>query len=101
MELRDYQLECIQTMHSHFQDNDRQIIQMPTGAGKTITFLKYLSLYSKKSLILVPTRELLEQVNGLQCEVEITFANGNKMKVNPIKKQQQEVFTPDRVNPWS
>ena len=63
MELRDYQLECIQTMHSHFQDNDRQIVQMPTGAGKTITFLKYLSLYSKRSLILVPTRELLEQVD--------------------------------------
>jgi len=62
MKLRDYQTECIDTMHKHFKSSNRQLIQMPTGAGKTITFLKYISLYCKRSIIIVPTRELLEQV---------------------------------------
>ena len=62
MQLRDYQTECIETMKKHFETSNKQIIQMPTGAGKTVTFMKYLADNSKKSIIVVPTRELLEQV---------------------------------------
>lgn len=62
MELREYQTECIETIKTHFEEYDRQLIQLPTGSGKTFIFLKYLSMFSKRSLIIVPTKELCEQV---------------------------------------
>ena len=40
--MRDYQNECIQTIKEHFKTNDRQLIQLPTGSGKTWILCKYL-----------------------------------------------------------
>lgn len=59
---RDYQLDCINTIHTHFASHNKQLIQLPTGAGKTYILLEYLKRHSKRSLIIVPTLELLEQV---------------------------------------
>ncbi len=42
IEWRDYQLECIETIKHHFKTKDKQYIQLPTGAGKTFIFLRYL-----------------------------------------------------------
>jgi superfamily II DNA or RNA helicase len=33
--LRDYQVECIDVIENHFKNNERQLIQLPTGSGKT------------------------------------------------------------------
>lgn len=62
MKLRKYQSECIEKIHDHFKYHDRQLIQLPTGSGKTFIFLKYLKEHAKKSLIIVPTKELLYQI---------------------------------------
>lgn len=59
---RDYQLDCISAIETHFKHDNRQLIQMPTGAGKTFIFLEYLRRNSKKALIIVPTIDILEQV---------------------------------------
>lgn len=59
MELRYYQKECIDILKKNVK---KQLIQLPTGSGKTIIFLKYLSENSKKSLIIVPTLDLQQQV---------------------------------------
>ncbi len=58
IELRNYQTECIEEIKKH----DTQLIQLPTGSGKTIVFLKYLSENSEKALIVCPTIDLREQI---------------------------------------
>jgi superfamily II DNA or RNA helicase len=62
LKLRNYQEECVLKIKDHFNKNNRQLIQIPTGGGKTFIFLSYISQYVKSSLIVVPSRELLEQV---------------------------------------
>src|SRR5665213_2108298 len=59
MELRDYQEECIEVLKSEKME---QLIHLPTGSGKTIIFLKYLSQSSQEALIVVPTLDLQNQV---------------------------------------
>ena len=40
----------------------RQFVEMPTGSGKTITFLYFAKKYDLNTLIIVPTKELMRQV---------------------------------------
>lgn len=59
MELYDYQkkvIECCENDPSH-----SQLISMPTGTGKTITFLSLARKFNKKTLIIVHREELLKQ----------------------------------------
>jgi superfamily II DNA or RNA helicase len=62
VKLRSYQTEVIQTIKDTFKDHQRQFIEMPTGSGKTITFLSYASQNHKSIMIIVPSKELLNQV---------------------------------------
>lgn len=60
--LRSYQKECIQAIEYNFKSCERQLIQLPTGSGKTIIFLEYLKKNSKKSLIICPSVQLKQQI---------------------------------------
>lgn len=60
--LRDYQQECLDKITNYFEMHTRQLIQLPTGAGKTIIFLNYLKKNSKSALILCPTVDLQVQI---------------------------------------
>ena len=60
--LRDYQKECVSVIRENFKKKDKQLIQLPTGAGKTLIFLTYLKERMARALILCPTLDLLEQV---------------------------------------
>ena len=60
--LRAYQIEAIEKIKDKFTTHFRQYIEMPTGSGKTITFLSYAHRYHKKILIIVPSKELMKQV---------------------------------------
>lgn len=62
LELRPYQQECITEIISFFENHDRQLIQLPTGAGKTILFWEYISKHCSSALIIVPSIQLGEQV---------------------------------------
>ncbi len=79
--LRDYQKECLDKIISHFENHNRQLVQLPTGAGKTIIFLNYLKKHSKSALILCPTVDL--QVQILRNAKEIL---GDKNCSDNIKK---------------
>lgn len=59
--LRPYQEEAVQKIEETFKSRKSQYIELPTGAGKTITFLSLTVKYSK-TLVIVPSRELLHQV---------------------------------------
>lgn len=60
--LRSYQKECIDTIQSSFKESPRQLIQLPTGSGKTVVFWEYISKNCKSALIVVPSVQLAEQV---------------------------------------
>lgn len=60
--LRPYQKECLDRIKEYFRDHDRQIIQLPTGAGKTVVFLSYIASIPGKTLIICPTVDLVDQV---------------------------------------
>ncbi len=62
VKLQQHQIECIDAIEKHFKKSSRQLIQLPTGSGKTYIFLSYLSKHSKSSLIICPTKELQEQI---------------------------------------
>jgi len=72
MNLRDYQNECIHILH---KDIPRQLIQLPTGSGKTLIFLSYLHANSKCGLIVVPSIDLLNQV----YETALAFYSPNEI----------------------
>lgn len=63
MELRPYQLDALKAIHKEFKKSNRQYVKMPTGSGKTITFLAYAREHYKRILVIVPSRELLRQVS--------------------------------------
>lgn len=60
--LRPYQLEAIESIKQRFKGLERQYVEMPTGSGKTVTFLSYASQNHKRILIVVPSKELLKQI---------------------------------------
>lgn len=62
VQLREYQIKCVDVIHEKFKTQDRQLVQLPTGSGKTYIFLDYLSRHSKRSLIICPSVELVEQI---------------------------------------
>ena len=60
MSLRDYQVECIESMNSHEEGG---IIILPTGAGKTVIFSSYVNSLDEDSrcIIVVDQDTLYEQ----------------------------------------
>ena len=61
-ELRDYQKNIVRTAINHFIDNDKAILNMCCGTGKTITSLFIAKkMMAKKLLILVPNNILAYQ----------------------------------------
>lgn len=61
-ELREYQKKCVDTILGRFKESDAQIVQLPTGSGKTVILWHVLKILNKKALIVAPTRELTEQI---------------------------------------
>lgn len=86
--MRDYQKECLQVIREHFKKNDKQLIQLPTGAGKTWIFCEYLSLYSQKALIICPTKELKEQILNTAKQFDI-----KSISDKPRDKNKNHVIT--------
>jgi superfamily II DNA or RNA helicase len=62
LKLKSYQEEAIQVIYKTFTESNRQYIEMPTGSGKTITFLAFANKYHHCILIIVPSKQLLRQV---------------------------------------
>ena len=62
IELHDYQKECIGVIADTFKERDKQLVQLPTGSGKTFIFLNYLKENSKRAIITCPSKELQEQI---------------------------------------
>lgn len=68
MQLRTYQKECIDKIMWAQQLPGNDLIQLPTGAGKSIVIAEIASRIQKDILILQPTKEILEQNYEKLCK---------------------------------
>lgn len=59
IKFRDYQLECLEKLENFYLTNNKGIICIPTGGGKTIVFSKFSE--NRKTLIISHTEELVTQ----------------------------------------
>ena len=79
MGLRAYQMKARQDIHKGFEDFDRQLGVLPTGAGKTILFSRLAQDYQpQRTLILAHREELITQAvdklrasTGIEAQVEM------------------------------
>lgn len=62
IKLRSYQQDAVNAIRFNFIEKKRQYVEMPTGSGKTVTFLSYAKQYHKKILIIVPSLQLMHQI---------------------------------------
>ncbi|MHA1859710.1 MAG: DEAD/DEAH box helicase [Candidatus Asgardarchaeia archaeon] len=87
VELREYQVEAFE---SWVKNGYRGVIVLPTGSGKTYVALKAISSLNLKSLIVVPTIDLLNQwkdmiIENLNVEKsDVGMFGGGKKEIKPI-----------------
>lgn len=89
MELFEYQRNVITAILSC--SSKKQLISMPTGTGKTITFLSFAKEYGKKTLIIVHREELLNQT--LDKALKIGFLPSDISLFSSKIKEEASIIT--------
>lgn len=65
LQLRPYQSECLAAIHDNYRQGvNRQLIHLPTAAGKTVIFSHLIGQLQRKTLVLAHTTELLDQASN-------------------------------------
>jgi len=65
MQLRPYQLEALQAVHDAFERGiHRQLLSLPTGAGKTVVFAELVRQRPGRTLVLAHRDRLIEQAHA-------------------------------------
>lgn len=82
MLLREYQSECLEHIEEKYALGVcRQLIHLPTAAGKTVIFAHLTNRLNCRTLVLAPMLELLEQAKDkikMICpELEVGLVNAN------------------------
>ena len=83
-ELREYQQEALDAW---LDSNRRGVLELPTGAGKTVIALADIAHVDTPSLVVVPTIDLLEQwQRELETEFEVPIGRlgGGEQRVEPL-----------------
>jgi len=80
-DLRPYQREAVEAWR---ENDDRGVVQLPTGAGKTVLAIDAIAALGVPTLVVVPTIDLLEQWRReLETEFEIPigqFGGGEQVR---------------------
>ena len=89
IQLRNYQLEAVQAVRQEFEGGiNKQLIVLPTGAGKTIIMAAIAQSFNQKTLILAHRDELIEQaqVQIRLCwpEADIGICKSGRMETNHL-----------------
>ena len=87
LSLRSYQIECLEAIETlHSQGMNRQLISLPTGAGKTVIFANLIKRRNCRALVLAHTIELLQQSKEkieMVCPgLDIGIINSNSKEFN-------------------
>jgi superfamily II DNA or RNA helicase len=65
MQLRPYQIEALQAVHDAFERGiHRQLLSLPTGAGKTVVFAELVRQRPGRTLVLAHRDRLIEQAHA-------------------------------------
>lgn len=85
IKLREYQNEAIAQLRSGFRGHKRQVLCLPTGAGKTVVFSEMVRMAAEKgtvTLVLTDRVELFEQTIKSMIRANVTLqrleAKGNR-----------------------
>jgi len=107
MGLRAYQMKALQQIHKGFEEFDRQLGVLPTGAGKTILFSRLAQdLQPQRTLILAHREELITQAvdklrasTGIEAEVEMGD-NRASLDAPVVVASVQTLMREPRRNRW-
>ena len=82
LHLRPYQKEALESVKKSFKNNiHKQLLVLPTGAGKTVLFIAITQHFKRKTLILAHRDELItqayEKFKKFYPEVDISIYKGN------------------------
>jgi ATP-dependent helicase IRC3 len=83
LRLRPYQEECLTSIHEHYAKGvNRQLVSLPTAAGKTVIFANLISQMKKKTLVLAHTTELLDQardkITMISPDLDVGLVKGGR-----------------------
>jgi superfamily II DNA or RNA helicase len=67
--LRPYQRECVDCIVDIFKRHGTQLVQLPTGAGKTVVLWKFLQESGLRGLVIAPTLDLVDQIYDKGIEI--------------------------------
>ena len=108
MTLRPYQTQCIQSIRDNFKQYNRQLISLPTGAGKTVIFSEILKSLKGRALVIAHRDELITQavdkIKTINPEISIGIEKGalraGNVKVvvasiQTMKSKRLRTFEPD------
>ncbi len=87
LKLRPYQSECLEEIKIKFiQGINRQLVHLPTAAGKTVIFAHLIQLLQRKTLVLAHTCELLnqakEKIQMIAPGIDVGIVNANSKEFN-------------------
>ena len=87
LKLRPYQEECLESIHSYYSKGiNRQLVQMATGAGKTVVFANLIAQKQCRTLVLANTCELLDQAKDkiqMICpDIEVGILKANRKELD-------------------
>ena len=107
MGLRAYQMKALQQIHKGFEEFDRQLGVLPTGAGKTILFSRLAQdLQPQRTLILAHREELITQAvdklataTGIVAQVEMGD-NRASLDAPVVVASVQTLMREARLNRW-
>lgn len=108
--LRDYQRDCLDAIFKGYAEFDRQLVVLPTGAGKTICFaaaaLRTWQESGQRTLILAHREELIQQavskirfVTGLEASIE--KAESRASRTAPIVVASVQTMQGARLESWA
>lgn len=101
IQLRPYQIEAVRKLREGFaQGHIRQVLVMPTGAGKTATFSEIVRLASERgteTLVLTDRIELFKQTFAAIARAGVKQPNVAMVETFANKMKRGEVTTPDLI----
>lgn len=104
IELRDYQKECLESViDEHNAGVSRQLLTLPTGAGKTIIMVAIAKEFDKRTLLLAHREELIDQaVEKFQLfwpgvSVGVCMAERNEIDAQIVVGSVQSCCRPKRL----
>lgn len=102
--LRDYQIDCINSVLRELKSSRRCLVTLSTGAGKTVIFTeltKRAELQSRKTLIVVQKNILIEQTNKYFKNASIYNASyGTKDQGNITIASIQSIINAKDLNDY-